>query len=224
MSENNKRLKLYAALMEEVKVRFECLNSATKGKTQLPAPVVRELCYQQIRFLCELVCLSCLVAHGDIAELKSHKLGRAYSADDIIKRMEALRPHFYPVAIKEKLIGKVGISNINREIEAIEPAPLGKGELLSIYGKTHKHLHRGSLNGIMSSDTAWDTKLDVDDIIRSGQKFADLLSNHVIAIDEARIILCSLVTVNNGGRVSVAYAEAPRPSNRPHQAVPPGVA
>ena len=215
MSKDQKRLDLYAALMSEAKVRFDCLNFATKGKTQLPAPIVRELCYQQIRFLCELVCLSCLVAHGDVAELKGHKLGRAYSADDIIKRMGALRPHFYPLPIKEKIIGRVNEANVHREIEAVEPSPLDKAELLSIYGSTHKHLHRGSLSGIMASDTAWDLKLDVDDIVRTGQKFADLLSNHVIAINEQRIMLCNLVAANKGGRVAVAYAESPPPGIEP---------
>lgn len=66
--------------MEELKVRFDCVNHAALGRTGLPAPIVQEFLYQQLRFMCELVALSCLVAHGDIAALKSHKIGRSYSA------------------------------------------------------------------------------------------------------------------------------------------------
>lgn len=96
-----KQLQLYADLMEEMKVRFDCINHAARGRSGLPAPIVQEFLYQQLRFLCELIAISCLVAHGDIAALKSHKIGRSYSADEILRRMTALRPHFYPNAIRE---------------------------------------------------------------------------------------------------------------------------
>src|SRR5262249_4200096 len=98
-----KQLTLYADLMEEVKVRFDCINHAAQGATGLPPPIVRELLSQQIRFLCELIALGCLVAHGDSAQLQSHKVGRSYSADDILRMMTALRPHFYPQAVTQTL-------------------------------------------------------------------------------------------------------------------------
>jgi len=62
---------LYANLMEEIKVRLDCINAAMQGRLMLPSPIVREFCYLQIRFLCELVALSCLIAHGDMDELNS---------------------------------------------------------------------------------------------------------------------------------------------------------
>ena len=96
-----KRFELYAALMEEVKVRIECIEQALAGRTGFPPPIVREFCYLQLRLLSELIALSCLVAHGDIAGLQSHKSGRAWSADEILKRLTELRPHFYPIAVKQ---------------------------------------------------------------------------------------------------------------------------
>jgi hypothetical protein len=99
-----KRVTLYANLMEEVKIRFGCLNHAANGRTGLPAPIVREFMYQQLRFLCEVMALGCLVAHGDLAVVQTHKVGRAYSADEILKKMSELRPYFYPYPIKQTLL------------------------------------------------------------------------------------------------------------------------
>ena len=86
---------LYASLMQEVKHRIDAINQALQGRTFLPHPFVREFCWLQLRMLCELVALGCLVAHGDIAFLKPHKVGKAYSADDIIRRLTELRPHSF---------------------------------------------------------------------------------------------------------------------------------
>lgn len=211
-SKDQKTLKLYVELMEELKVRIHCIYFTLSGKANLPSPIVRELCYQQLRFICELLCLSCLVAHGDIADLSAHKLGRAYSADDIIKKLTRLRPHFYPMAIKERVIGQLPGGFSHREVEFVETSPLTKEDLLTIYGNTHKHLHRGSLHGIMTSDTAWDAKVNGEEIAGTISRFRDLLNSHAIAIDERRVMLCHLARPD--GRVDVAFAGRPdRTSN-----------
>jgi hypothetical protein len=112
-----KQLTLYANLMEEVKVRFNCINHAVEGRMGLPAPIVREFLYQQVRFLCELTALSCLVAHGDMAILQTHKVGRSYSADEILNRMTKLRPHFYPVAVRAKSVEVMGLNLKNHNLD-----------------------------------------------------------------------------------------------------------
>src|SRR5579872_3616704 len=93
--QEQKRNTLYANLMDEAKARFAHINLAVSGRAGFATPIIREFCYLQIRFLCELVALSCLVAHGDISALQSHKIGKAYSADDILNRLTKLRPHFW---------------------------------------------------------------------------------------------------------------------------------
>ncbi len=59
-------LKLYLALMEEARVRLDAINHAFQNDAGLPPRMVRETCYLQLRFLCEIIALGCLVAHGDI--------------------------------------------------------------------------------------------------------------------------------------------------------------
>lgn len=72
----HKTRNLYANLMGEAKFRLACIELAIGGKTQLPAPAVREFCYLQLRLLCELISLGCLVAHGDISSSYSKRLMR----------------------------------------------------------------------------------------------------------------------------------------------------
>lgn len=194
---------LYANLMDEVKVRIDCINHAVQGRIGFPIPIVREFCYLQLRFLCELVALSCLVAHGDIKSLQSHQTGRAYSADDILKKLSELRPHFYPFACRqiERSDGSWG-----GQLEGVNPQPLSKDDLLSLYGKTHKFLHRGSLKKLLSSDTPIDMNINLPEIVGWAQRIHDQLAVHTIVISEQLLIICVLRNRYDNNRVQVANA------------------
>lgn len=208
-----KQNQLYANLMDEVKVRIDCINMAIGGRTGFPVPIVREFCYLQLRFLCELVALSCLVAHGDIASLQSHRTGRAYSADDILDRLTKLRPHFYPFACKQTRTPRGDGNGYNFHMDVLNPQPLPKEELLSLYGKTHKFLHRGSLKNLLSSPTPIDMEINLPEIVGWAQKINDLLSVHTIAISEDHLIICILRNVDDNNKVQVATAKKPSPQS-----------
>lgn len=208
----DKRNTLYANLMDEVKVRIDIISTVANGRGAFPTVITREFCYLQLRMLCELVALSCLVAHGDIASLKSHKIGRSYSADEILDRLTHLRPHFYPLAINQK---KATQSGIGFELEVVEPSPLPKEQLLALYGLTHRYVHRGSLKKLLSMETPIDVRVNILDIIAWAQKINNLLSNHAIAINEDQLILCILRNADDNLKVQVATAE------RPHMWTPP---
>src|SRR6266850_2561007 len=87
-------MKLYVAILEETKVRIDCINTALNGRTTLPERSAVEFCYLQLRMLCELIAVGCLVVHGDIEGTKG--LRKAWAADEIMKRLEKLHPDFYP--------------------------------------------------------------------------------------------------------------------------------
>jgi hypothetical protein len=88
-------MRLYQGLMEEVKTRFAAIEHAVNNRTGLGPRFVYEFGYLQLRYLCELVALGCLVAHGDITE--TNKLRKEYSATRIMQSLSALHPDFYPV-------------------------------------------------------------------------------------------------------------------------------
>jgi len=194
-----KQLMLYADLMEEVKARFATINHAANGRTGMGAPFVREFLYLQLRILCELVALACLLAHGDIAALQAHKIGRSYSADEILDKLERLRPHFYPIMMREKSVTKLSATTQHHDLEAVNPSPLPKEALIKMYGATHKHLHRGSLKRLLSASAPLDLTINVPEIIGQVQKIADLLSHHLIALNERELIICLLHPTSGAG-------------------------
>jgi hypothetical protein len=211
-----KQLHLYKSLMEEAKVRIACINMATQGRTGLPNPIAREFCYLQIRFLCELVSLACLVAHGDITGLQSREVGKTYSADDILKRMSNLRPHFYPVALRSQVLPpRISGQVTGRTITAIEPPPLNRDKLLALYADAHKYVHRGSLRELLLSKHPLDPVFDISDVVSKAQPLAVLLSHHFIAISEAKVMLCVLNNIDDNNSVQVLFAERPLPDIGP---------
>jgi hypothetical protein len=205
----DKNLNIYANLMDEVRARIAHVNLATSGRAGFATPIIREFCYLQIRMLCELVALGCLVAHGDIAGLQSHKVGRSYSAQDILARLTDLRPHFYPVAVKQTMLGSTPTGNKHHGLEGINPSPFPKEALLELYGKTHKYLHRGSLRKILSSNTPLELNANVPEIIEQLNKMIALLNHHIIAIDENNVMICILSNIDNNGSVQVIRAGRP---------------
>ncbi|MGE3580605.1 MAG: hypothetical protein AB7J28_04280, partial [Hyphomonadaceae bacterium] len=66
------RLNVYASLMEEIKYRHRALNLAAANKIEGLGPLLcEEFCYLQLRMICELLALGCLVAHDDIPAVGS---------------------------------------------------------------------------------------------------------------------------------------------------------
>src|SRR5215211_5690148 len=89
-------LQVYAGFLEEVKIQIASIEAALRGGTPFPGPIVREFCYLQLRMLCELIALGCLVAHGDIRAAQSKDLQKEWSAYRIMDALEKLHPGFYP--------------------------------------------------------------------------------------------------------------------------------
>jgi hypothetical protein len=84
---------LYQSIMVEVMIRAYSINTATNTPTTIPQALIREYCFLQLRMLCELIALGCLVAHGDITKTKYFQ--KAYKGDDILQRLEKLHPDFF---------------------------------------------------------------------------------------------------------------------------------
>jgi hypothetical protein len=128
----------FRGLMEEAKGRLICIDGAMDGQTGLPVPAVQEFCFLQLRMLCELIALGCLIAHGDLAP--GVKLNNLWAADKIVDRLEGLHPSFYPHAMKAGL----------HRYEALKGGFLTKGQLLKLNSRCGSMLHRGSLKSLFT--------------------------------------------------------------------------
>jgi hypothetical protein len=195
--------KLYASIMEEVKTRSFSINTITNSPNGLPSPFVREYCFLQLRMLCELIALGCLVAHGDIEATKAASFQKAYKADEILKRLEALHPNFYP-SPRKPVFGPNSLHLADYEAEF-----LTKSELITFYGKCGDVLHKGSLRRLISSKSPIQNSFP--DINKWGQKVLNLLSVHIISrIGGNFHFVTFLEAPQVGGNVLVSVAESPK--------------
>src|SRR3712207_5819604 len=94
--QQNEAIGLYANVLDEIKVRLSCIETSLQGGTPFPGPIIRECCYLQLRIICELIALGCLIAHGDIPAAKVQRIQKEWSAHRIIQTLEGLHPDFYP--------------------------------------------------------------------------------------------------------------------------------
>lgn len=197
---------MYASIMSEAKFRALSINTLTGSDNALPTQLQREYCFLQLRMLCELITLGCLVAHGDIEETKSSPLQKAFHAGDIVKRLEKLHPNFYPSP--RNLI----FNSDHVHLDVYDREFLTKGELITLYGKCGDALHRGSLRQLLRPEEP--TPADFRDIQEWGQKILNLLSVHLISrIGGNFHFVVALESPQTGGNVLVSLAESPSQSS-----------
>jgi hypothetical protein len=193
----------YSSIMEEAKLRALSINTITGSSVGLPLPLLREYGFLQLRMLCELIALGCLVAHGDIEGTKAAVLQKEYKAGVIVKRLEKLHPNFYPSPRKPIFSpGRVHLDDYDREF-------LTKGELLTLYGRCGDVLHRGNLRDLL--DPKNQPPSDFWDIQDWGQKILNLLSVHLISRVGGNFhFIVALEAPQTGGNVLVSVAESPK--------------
>lgn len=193
---------VYRAIMEEVKLRAYSINAIKKSPRIIHDQLVGEYCFLQLRMLCELIALGCLVAHGDIKEIQTKEFQKAWKAADIIQKLERLHPNFYPVPRKIEFPkpGHVHLADYDQPY-------LTKEELVSLYGKCGDIVHKGSIKRFLNPQPL----ADFADIDIWGQKILNLLSQHLISRVGGNFhILTALSAAQLNGNVLVVIAESPK--------------
>jgi len=152
--------RIYLSLMEEVIRRR---NIVADGKIVLPRAIAFELCYLQLRIICESIALGCLSTHGGIPGTQTKVLLNAWSPKDILRELERLHPQFYPVPYD---INSFDGERTPAEITFVRSGYLTKAELLKLWNECGGILHRGVLKTIeepykpdFSKIRAWDHKI-----------------------------------------------------------------
>lgn len=196
---------VYASIMEEAKFRALSINTLTNTPITLPISFMREFCFLQLRMLCELIALGCLVAHGDIKETK--ELRRSYHAGDIVKQLERLHPNFYPVPRTPVF------SPGHLHMEDYDKPFLTKIELIKLYGTCGDLLHKGNLRNLLKPQKP--PPSDYRDIQQWGQRVLNLLSFHTITrVGKTFHFVTVLEAQQANGNVLVSIAESPMSNAR----------
>lgn len=206
---------LYCSLMEEILARDEMILRVLRdGLPQTPfqqtvpeAEVAMrvEFAYLQLRLICELIALACLVVHGDVPGSRTKAVRKQYAADDIIKLLGRLHPDFYPQpSIQgEKLFGGLFLPT------PILDGYLTKQALIALYGECGRVLHRGTIQDLPGRNPPLPT-------LEAARNWADriwlLLQHHQIQTWDRDITINALMKDRQQARPQFALCQ-----NRPGQ-------
>uniref|UniRef100_B0T2A7 HEPN AbiU2-like domain-containing protein n=1 Tax=Caulobacter sp. (strain K31) TaxID=366602 RepID=B0T2A7_CAUSK len=195
-------LALYQGLMEEAKARALSINMLSNDQRGIPSLFVREYCFLQLRMLCEIIGLSCLVAHGDLVAKISTSLRKKYAPGEIIRALERLHSDFYPVPVIPQQTAT------GWHLGEYDDRPfLTKQELPDLWNKCGDVLHRGSLKKLVDSKTP--IQPSFSDVNDWGQKVLNLLSAHRIVTSNGQLSFVTFLQVDQlGGAVQVVLGEA----------------
>ena len=199
-------MRLYCRLLEEANARLLCIEHGLNSQFNLPGPFLRELCFLQLRMLCELIALGCLTAHGDIGNAPVAKIKKEWHAGRIIAELETLHPDFYPVPItqEERAPGRFHMTE--------RDPTFTKEDLFELYNKSGDVLHKGNIQKLLTANLPVQTNFP--DVIKWARKIAGLLAIHGIALFGGQRLVCYLKATNRGGYAHVALA-SPAPHGDP---------
>ena len=186
---------IYASLMEEVKIRVMAIEGALGGQMVRPAWMIREFCYLQLRMICELIALGCLVAHGDIKTTRTGKLPKEWNADKIFAILENLYARFYPTPLRH-----VSTKGNVHHLEPIKSGFLTKADLISLNHKSGRYLHRGTMKSLLSPEPIYE---EFPDVVAWVNKIQALLSTHTLHLHDEAQFVCVMSNRDNGNRVGV---------------------
>jgi hypothetical protein len=186
IEDRTRTLNLYCSLMSELKRRYLALCDMTglAVDKKFSADIAAEFCWLQLRMICELIALGCLVAHDDIEMTRTGKLKQLWSADDIIKELDKLHADFYPRparAIVDTDRKPIDIRTFDgpAAIDYLLEDHLTKADLCELTARCGDELHRGSLKNLMSGKPR---VIDYSDFQKWGTKIRKLLSIHEIVL------------------------------------------
>ncbi len=191
---------IYQSLMVEAKARIDSISILTGDQRGIPSPIVREFDILQIRMLCEIVGLACLVAHGELIDLAPAHLKKRYAPGQIFAALGELHGDFYPVPMTpQKVEGGWHFAEYEGHAYAT------KEELPQIWAKCGDVLHRGSLKNLIKAKSP--VQNEFADVVEWGLKITNLLSNHRIVTIGNEYAFVTLLHDGNGD-VIVALGKA----------------
>lgn len=134
------KAKVYLHCMVEIKERLRVID--TIRAMQLPSLFVKELCYLQLRYICELIAIACLVAQGDYETQRTFR--EEYSPPKIFAALREHYPNFFPQpATITSTPGK-------HHLEAnSKPGAYNEAKVTKLWHQSGDHLHRASITSYL---------------------------------------------------------------------------
>lgn len=175
---NLEKAKLYLHCMVEIKERLHVVTEIL----ELPiAPLfIQELCYLQLRHICELIAIACLAAQGDYKTQKSFT--QSYKPPEIFKALRAIYPDFFPEPA-ERITKQVGESYHHHIERSHIPDAYTESDVSKLWEMSGDHLHRASVKKYLRT-TFQNRPPNLEPIRRHANGLFRLLKGHLIPIQE----------------------------------------
>jgi hypothetical protein len=183
--------------MEETRARLAWTDHLLGPSARLDPVVARESAFLQMRLICELVALGCLVAHGDLEATRSTKLRSEWSAGQIMAKLEKLHADFFP---RPHVLRTVGPGQWR--FDDVSHDYLTKPRFLALYGGAGDVLHRGNLQKFLASKGRLSGRLD--DARSQLAALSALLRIHQMGLTNGERFVCLLA--NGEGQVQTLRA------------------
>lgn len=194
----------YRNLMLEIKYRTDAIDDALAGKMRMRARITEEHCYLQLRMICEVLAIACLVVHGSLNPRP--KLFQTHKADFIMKELEKLHSKFFPQPLEEQdAIGPFGVPDFVHRKSGF----LSHKELQTLWNRQCGNmLHRGNARDILSKER----EPDFAKVSAWRDKIVALLNRHVILTpDEEWMFYVVMHEQNTGNVASNLFQRQPQP-------------
>jgi hypothetical protein len=167
----NSEQQIYVDLMDEARLRIHAMRDAIVAKDRWVPRLLQEFAYLQLRMLCEIIAVGCLVAHGDV---KSRDILKSWRVPEIIKKLEELNADFYPRGVRFRKVPN------GTHFDDYDAPQLSKAELINLWERSGSFLHRGSAKNLIA-EKGKVLNVNLNPIIQDGQKILNLLERHLIS-------------------------------------------
>lgn len=189
---DDKAMAVYRELLVEIKYRTEALDEILGKRVPLRAKIAEELCYLQLRMICEIIAIGCLVINAEIGAKKS-ALFKTYKADWIMREMGKLHSRFYPIPLeKEDDTSQGGPPAWIHKKDGF----LTQRDLATLWAKCGDQLHRGKAKNVLEPDK----ELSFDKLQVWRNRIVNLLNRHIITSPDQKHV-CYFIMNDGQDRV-----------------------
>jgi hypothetical protein len=190
------RMRMYVDVIANIENRIVYLMELLADEdSKLKQMSELELCYINIRKICELLSISCVIARGNFRDLENTSVFDEYKAGKILADIGKKHKDFFHFPTFQ------GESEKNPNLTDDCYVPMDESYLRSSYRRTHKYLHVGSLKNILKNreKATQDYEDDYQFINTFLNKTIVLLQNHRIKLENDKYIFCGFSQLNRDG-------------------------
>ena len=193
---SDERARVYLHCMLEIKERLKLIEDTAALKA--PALFRKEICYLQLRYICELVAMALLTAQGDFKTQRAFTT--EYSPPKIFAELVKLYPHFFPQPAAITSVGN------EHHVQAGEkPGAYSEKELVDLWQKAGSHLHRASYKHYLNK--TFGPAPDLSEIQSHVTGLVQLLECHILHVQTnlAYPLLLNVIMDNGEGEIEANF-------------------